>query len=162
MDHLPVDDPAAADTLQGSVGALIAASTETNRYIQALEQQLRSRTRALWGAILASALVVAFLGGAMLDNRRQIAANNLRWCPVVEPIAPRPGDPPPKGTPEEVRRALRIRSAFSKLVGDFKCHVDPPRSLSRSPVGPASTAGPAPRLTPPPTLPAQEAAPAAR
>ena len=98
MDHLPVNDPAEASTLEGAVRALIDSSRETNRYIQALEQQLRRRTRALWGAITASALVVALALGmtyvVILDNRRQIEASQRKLCPMVLLTVPQPGDPP--------------------------------------------------------------------
>ncbi len=90
-----------------------------------LRSQLRSRTTALWVAITVGGVillvVIAAAYSVSLNNRDAIAANNLRWCPVVEPLAPRAGDPPPAGSPEQVERAIRIRKAFSKLVDDFGC-----------------------------------------
>lgn len=125
MDHLPIDDTAAADDLEGSVRALICASAETNRYIKAVEDQLRGRTRAIWGAIaVGAALILVLVAAAVMVSvkfDRRIEDNNRRWCPVVLPLAPRPGDPPPQGSPEQVQRALRIRVAFDHLVDDFGC-----------------------------------------
>jgi hypothetical protein len=90
-----------------------------------IRAELRRRTRALWVAITVGAiLVLVFLTAAVavsVNYDKRIEANNLRWCPVVLPLAPRPGDPKPAGSPEQVERALRIRSAFSKLVDDFGC-----------------------------------------
>lgn len=91
-----------------------------------LRAQLRARTLALWTAITVGGLVLAVVVGAAyqvsLNNRAALASNNLRWCPVVEPLAPRAGDPPPAGTPEQVQRALRIRTAFTKLAHEFGCN----------------------------------------
>lgn len=90
-----------------------------------IRAQLRSRTRALWTAIIVGGIVllvvIAAAVAVSLDNKEAIAANNLRWCPVVLPLAPRAEDPPPVGTPEQQERAVRIRVAFSKLVTDFGC-----------------------------------------
>ena len=120
MEHLPVDDPAHAATTEASVLALIDASTETNRYIQALETQLRSRTRALWGAIIASAVVVVVLGAGWVDNRAGIADLQQKMCPMVTSIIPRPGDPQPPPGPAGDRGRLVI-ARFAALAKEFGC-----------------------------------------
>ena len=119
MDHLPVDDPADAATLEGAVRALIVSSRETNRYLQALEEQLRRRTRALWGAIIASALVVAVAVGVsyvvVLDNRQQIEVSQRKLCPMVLLTVPQPGDPP--ATTERGRLFAARATALAEAYG---------------------------------------------
>lgn len=90
-----------------------------------VRQEMHRRTRifiavALSGAIVLAAVVAAaFL--VSLNNQRAIEESQRRWCPVVLPLAPRPGDPPPVGTSEQQVRSQRIRTAFGQLAEDFGC-----------------------------------------
>jgi hypothetical protein len=90
-----------------------------------VRRELHQRTRIFIMVVGAGAIVLAAVVAAAfvvsLDNRRAIEENNRRWCPVVAPLAPRAGDPPPVGTPEQRERSQRIRVAFGQLVKDFGC-----------------------------------------
>lgn len=115
-----------ANDTPSSLTELTAAVDRLSNEAFDLRTQLRARTAALWTAITIGgvilAVVIAAAYAVSLNNRSAIAENNQRWCPVVRPLAPRPGDPPPAGTPEQVERAQRIRTAFTKLVDDFGCN----------------------------------------
>jgi hypothetical protein len=131
------------DRLDASVNAL---SERTNRLQAELKQTndellLQSatfgrRTRLLWAALSVGVILVVLLiftsyrsTLAQQETLRQqqeqirvaIAESNRRWCPIVEPLAPRANDPPPVGTPEQQDRSRRIRAAFTDLVEDFGC-----------------------------------------
>jgi hypothetical protein len=110
---------------QASVDALSNEASALRTELQRTNTQLRKRTRALWVAVslLAAVLIVVVISAyrVQADFRAAIDRNNLRWCPVVEPLAPRPGDPPPAGTPEQQDRSNRIRVAFEQLTRDFGC-----------------------------------------
>jgi hypothetical protein len=101
--------------------------------VQAEQSGVRQMLRRVVVAIVAGILISGMIFAAFLysvsrqsvDNERAIESNNQRWCPVVEPLAPRVSDPPPVGSKEQVERALRIRAAFSKLVKDFGCTTAP-------------------------------------
>lgn len=119
-------------TLTESVDRLKTETHDLRDHVQNLEEELRRQTAATRLAIgavfllLACTIVAAFM--VTLDNKRDIEANNRRWCPVVEPLAPRPGDPEPAGTPEQKERSLRIRVAFADLAHEW-CGTPVPRDV---------------------------------
>lgn len=112
-------------TLTESVNHLTEESHAIRDELGHLREEMRRKTmttRLAIGAVfvlLACVLVAAFQ--VSLDNRRAIEESQRRWCPVVEPLAPRPGDPEPVGTTEQKERSQRIRRAFGELVRDFGC-----------------------------------------
>jgi hypothetical protein len=131
------------DRLDRSVTELSDRTDRLQRELKATNDSLRRqaesfgrRTRLLWSALSVGVVLVVLLiftsyqstvtqQEALESQQRQlqaaIAESQQRWCPVVAPLAPRAGDPPPQGTPEQVERSLRIRTAFAKLVRDFGC-----------------------------------------
>lgn len=124
----------------GSLKAELGAAKKALN-LQANEQRknttaIAKRTRMLTGALAVGVVLVVLLiftswrsTTAQQETIRQqqsavqraIAQNNARWCPVVLPLAPQPGDPPPVGNQDQVNRSLRIRTAFDDLVRDFGC-----------------------------------------
>ena len=116
--------PTDADLVH-EVRRLNSQITALREDVRAKNAETRHRTNVLAGFLLLLAMIGVVVGVFMVqatsDNADAIAANNQRWCPVVQPLAPRADDPPPAGTAEQVERALRIRRAFTKLVADFGC-----------------------------------------
>ncbi len=123
---------AAIDTITPQVPILasrIAAEERGLALVQAEQRGIRTWLRrvvvaAVAGIVVGGLIFSAFLYSVQrqaINNERAIQENNQRWCPVVEPLAPRPDDPPPVGTPEQQERSNRIRVAFAKLVTDFGC-----------------------------------------
>lgn len=116
-------------TLTESVDRLEQESHLVRNEMTALREEIRRKTitnRLAIGAVLlllACTIVAAFQ--VSLDNKRQIEESQRRWCPVVEPLAPRSMDPPPVGTPEQQQRSQRIRTAFGELVKEFGCTPSP-------------------------------------
>lgn len=112
-------------TLTESVDHLTEESHRVRDELVKLRAEMERKNKRfalILGAVtllLACTVVAAFQ--VTLDNRQEIEASQRRWCPVVEPLAPRPGDPPPAGTPEQKERSQRIRDAFGDLVTDFGC-----------------------------------------
>jgi hypothetical protein len=112
-------------TLTESVDRLEQESHRVRDELTAVREELRRKTmttRLAIGAVtllMACTIVAAFQ--VSLDNKRQIDESQRRWCPVVEPLAPRASDPPPVGTPEQQERSQRIRTAFAQLVKEFGC-----------------------------------------
>lgn len=92
---------------------------------QQIRREMHRRTRVFIAAVLVGGIVLAAVVCAAfmvsLNNRQAIEESQRRWCPVVEPLAPKPGDPPPQGNAEQRERSQRIRDEFSRLVTDFGC-----------------------------------------
>ena len=125
LSELPDEHPSDAE--------LVTEIRSLKRQIESLRGDLKDKnaeTRFRTNVLAAFLALVALVGGvlgiftvqATSDNADAIAASNRRWCPVIQPLAPRANDPKPAGEPEQVERALRIRRAFAKLVDDFDCN----------------------------------------
>jgi flagellar basal body-associated protein FliL len=85
-----------------------------------LRRALDRRSRALWVAVIVSAVVlvaaIAAASTVLLDNRRALAENNRRWCPMVLALVPRPGDPQPT-----TDRGRVVAAEFRRLAVEFDC-----------------------------------------
>lgn len=127
------------DALSAETAQLRNDLAETRAELHAQTQEAQRQTAntriGIGLVVLLLACTIAAAFQVSLENSRAIAENNLRWCPVVAPLAPRPGDPPPQGTPAQVERSLRIRVAFTNLVHDFGCDsfIDTPATGRTTP-----------------------------
>jgi hypothetical protein len=116
--RVPLDVLADVQREQGEVRRAAEIAKNKAVAVEAATLTRAARAKRVAGVAL---VALAILAGSTYWNHREIAANNARWCPVVEPLAPRAGDPEPVGDSEQVQRSIRIRRAFSDLVDDFGC-----------------------------------------
>jgi hypothetical protein len=113
------------DSLTSEAQTLRAELADTrielvNQTREARRQTITTRIAiGLVFVLLACTIAAAFQ--VSLDNTRQIAANNRKFCPIVSSFAPQPGDPAPAGNAAQVARAERIRDNFTQLVKVFNC-----------------------------------------
>ena len=123
---MPINDlTASVRQLSHDVGGLGDDTRQLRRELSQVKRELRRQvlnTRmTVAGAFL---LLVAIAVGAFvvsLDNRRAIAENNLRWCPLLLTLGPRPGAPPPAGTAVQREYASETRRLISELSEGYGC-----------------------------------------
>jgi hypothetical protein len=124
----------AIDDLEQSVRDLVISLAIMDNSIRDLEEDVQVKAAAITAQTkairrrnkLVFILVFILLGGGAwmtVDNRHRIDATQHKFCPLIEPFVPRPGDPPPSGTPDQVARANQIRQAFIERAHDFHCNV---------------------------------------
>jgi type VI protein secretion system component VasK len=110
-------------SLAKQVGEL---TTET----RALTERLKRRDRVVMAVIAATALVVMTFGWVLLDNRSAIRESDRRWCPVVQSMVPRDGDPAPT-----TERGRFLAERFREMAREFGCDAtnDAPPAPPKSP-----------------------------
>lgn len=108
------------NALRLSVEDLSTFVGDLSTKVDRLNREHRRNTSALWGAILAGALILLLLGvlafSVSLSNRRAIEDNNRRWCPMVGVLLPKPGEPPPNN-----ERSRVVVENARKLYREFGC-----------------------------------------
>lgn len=85
-----------------------------------IRAEIHRRTTTLWVAVAACVVVIVCIGLAAwtvaADNRRAIADNNRRWCPMVAILLPGPDVPPPT-----TERGRAVVANAQRLYNDFGC-----------------------------------------
>lgn len=106
--------------LSGTVDRLSERVHELAETVRTGNTELRRRTNTLRLVLLAVVIVLAVAISAattvLLDNRAQLEENNRKFCPLIEPFVPKPGEPP-SPTP----RGKRIAQSFAQIAVDFHC-----------------------------------------
>jgi hypothetical protein len=91
--------------------------SDDSKHIRA---EMRRRTWVLgWllaGGVVVLACAVLAAYTVSLNNQRDIAANNRKWCPMVGLLILKPGDPRPT-----TARGLRIVDSAQQLYTQFGC-----------------------------------------
>lgn len=111
----PPAQPVPPIGLTTSIDALTSEARE-------LRRDLRARTRALWAAVVALALIIVVGVPAVaivtLNNQDEIRDNNQRWCPTLSLLLPQPGDKVPNN-----ERTRLVIQRTTDLAVSFGCDV---------------------------------------
>lgn len=98
------------------IDTLTAAVDQLSREGSELRGELRRRTRVLWGAIGVGAVLFVALILGVVDNSQEIEENNLKLCPIVTLMVPKPGD-----SRSTTPRGQVVAERATRLAKEYHC-----------------------------------------
>jgi len=113
------------DALSDEIRQLRVDLADTRAELRDQTSEARKQTMNTRIAIgLVFVLLACTIAGAFqvsLANSRAIQSNNMRWCPLLLSIGPRPGAPLPAGDKQQQEYAIQTRALIRDLSHQYGC-----------------------------------------